>query len=90
MNQEAFCHDCTTEMDIEIDGRIVDIEDVMILCADCDYYREIQKEENKAEFRKVTIELGKKTVELWDGFGEPEKADAFLKAYNLTRADLND
>jgi len=75
-------------MDIEMNGRIVDIEDVMILCADCDHYREIQKERNKAQWKKHLLELGKNVVELWDAAGEPENADVFLKANNLTREDL--
>lgn len=88
MKQETFCHECSNDVNIEIDGYIVDIEDVEILCDTCQHYREIEKERNKAEWRKMIIELGKKAVEAWDGLGQPENADVFLKANNLTREDL--
>lgn len=88
MKQETFCYECSSEVDIEIDGYIVDIEDVEILCDSCHYQREIEKEENKAEFKKYILQLGKKVVEIWDGRGKPENADIFLKANNLTREDL--
>tara|TARA_S200002703_G_scaffold157224_1_gene164559 strand:- start:49 stop:318 length:270 start_codon:yes stop_codon:yes gene_type:complete len=88
MKQEAFCYDCSTEVDIEMNGRIVDIEDVMILCDTCDHYREIQKERNRVEFQKTTVELGKLVVEIWDSQGAPENADLWLKCVGLTREDV--
>ena len=88
MKQETFCYECSSEVDIEIDGYIVDIEDVEILCDTCHYYREIMKERNKAELRKLNIRLGKDLVQIWDGMGHPEHADTFLKAQGLTREDL--
>ena len=88
MKYEAFCYDCTAEVNIVMNGRIVDIEDMEILCADCDYYREFQKAQTKAEWKKFIIKLGKDVVEIFDELGEPENADNFLKSHDLTREDL--